>query len=121
ERLYAKAEDGETIPITVLSKKDAQGPLPLLLTGYGAYGFSLDPNFSLPATVLVDAGFRYAIAHVRGGSEKGWRWYQDGCRMKKRNSMTDFIACARHLQEIGYAAKGRIVAHGVSAGGLLVC
>ncbi|NYT22924.1 S9 family peptidase [Alcaligenaceae bacterium] len=123
ERLRALAADGESIPITVLSPADARAdePLPLLLTGYGAYGIAREPLFSLPATVLVDAGFRYAIAHVRGGSEKGRRWYQDGCREKKRNSMTDFIACARHLLDIGHAAPGRIVAHGVSAGGLLVC
>ncbi|ENO88136.1 protease II [Thauera linaloolentis 47Lol = DSM 12138] len=123
ERLHARADDGETIPITVLSRRDASvdTPLPLLLTGYGAYGISSEPRFSLPATVLVDAGFRYAIAHVRGGAEKGRRWYRDGCRMNKRNSMTDFIACARHLREIGYAAPGGIVAQGVSAGGLLVC
>lgn len=123
ERLYARASDGETVPITVLSRRDAgpDAPQPLLLTGYGAYGIASEPVFSLPATVLVDAGFRYAIAHVRGGSEKGWRWYQDGCREKKRNSMTDFIACARHLLDIGYAAPGGIVAQGISAGGLLVC
>lgn len=123
ERLHARASDGETIPITVLSPASARGdtPLPLLLTGYGAYGISCEPCFSLPATVLVDSGFRYAIAHVRGGSEKGRRWYQGGCREHKRNSMTDFIACARHLQDIAYAAPGKIVAHGVSAGGLLVC
>ncbi|NYT85882.1 S9 family peptidase [Pollutimonas harenae] len=123
ERLYARASDGASIPITILSPADApeDKPLPLLLTGYGAYGISYEPRFSLPATVLVANGFRYAIAHVRGGSEKGWRWYQDGCREKKRNSMTDFIACAQHLQNIGYTAPGKIVAHGVSAGGLLVC
>ncbi|AEC19821.1 protease II [Pusillimonas sp. T7-7] len=123
ERLHARASDGASIPITVLSPADAgpDTPLPLLLTGYGAYGISYEPGFSLPATVLVDSGFRYAIAHVRGGTEKGRHWYQDGCREKKRNSMTDFIACARHLQNIGYAAPGKIVAHGVSAGGLLVC
>lgn len=123
ERLSARTPDGETVPITVLSRKDrcADTPQPVLLTGYGAYGIASEPVFSLPATVLVDAGFRYAIAHVRGGSEKGTRWYQDGCRENKRNSMSDFIACARHLLEIGYAAPGRIVARGVSAGGLLVC
>src|SRR5690606_21389687 len=121
ERLEARAPDGETVPLTVLSRRDAHGPRPLLLTGYGAYGIAREPDFSWPAAVLVDAGFRYAIAHVRGGSEKGARWYQGGCRERKRHSMTDFIACARHLVEIGHAAPGRIVAHGVSAGGLLVC
>ncbi len=123
ERIEASAPDGESIPITLLSRRDmdADAPAPLLLTGYGAYGVSCDPLFSLPATVLVDAGFRYAIAHVRGGSEKGRRWFLEGRRMKKRNSMTDFIACARRLVETGHAAPGRIVAHGLSAGGLLVC
>lgn len=123
ERIEALAPDGESIPITLLSRRDMGGgtPAPLLLTGYGAYGISTDPLFSLPATVLVDAGFRYAIAHVRGGSEKGRRWFLEGRRMKKRNSMTDFIACARHLVQTGHAAPGRIVAHGLSAGGLLVC
>ncbi len=123
ERLEALAPDGETIPITVLSRRtmSTDNTTPLLLTGYGAYGISSDPLFSLAATVLVDAGFRYAIAHVRGGSEKGRGWFHDGRRMKKRNSMTDFIACAQHLQDAGYAAKSGIVAHGLSAGGLLVC
>lgn len=123
ERIHARAPDGETIPITVLSRKEVPAgvPQPLLLTGYGAYGVASEALFSLPATVLVDAGFRYAIAHVRGGSEKGERWYQEGCRDKKRNSMTDFIACGHHLVDIGYAAPGKIVAYGVSAGGLLVC
>jgi len=93
---------------------------PLLLTGYGAYGIASDPVFSLPATVLVDSGFRYAIAHVRGGSEKGRRWFLEGRRFKKRNSMTDFIACAHHLRTIGRAAPGKIVSDGLSAGGLLV-
>ena len=122
ERLEARAPDGETVPITLLSRRDmGDTPGPLLLTGYGAYGISSDPLFSLPATVLVDAGFRYAIAHVRGGSERGRRWFLDGRRMKKRNSMTDFIACATHLLESGRAAPGQIVAHGLSAGGLMAC
>lgn len=79
----------------------------MLLTGYGAYGIASEALFSLPATVLVDAGFRYAIAHVRGGSEKGRRWFLEGRRMRKRNSMTDFIACAQHLLDTGRAAPGR--------------
>lgn len=122
ERLYACAPDGEQIPITVLSNRTmtADTRAPLLLTGYGAYGISSEPVFSLPATVLVDAGFRYAIAHVRGGSEKGRQWFLDGRAMKKKNSMTDFIACANHLIETGYTDSAQIVAHGLSAGGLLV-
>jgi oligopeptidase B len=122
ERMEARAADGELVPLTILSRRDtpAGKPLPLLLTGYGAYGISSEPVFSLPATVLVDAGFRYAIAHVRGGSEKGKRWFLEGRRMKKRNSMTDFIACARHLCDIRYTQPQQIVAWGLSAGGLLV-
>lgn len=122
DRMEARASDGAMVPVTVLSRRDVpvDEARPLLLTGYGAYGFSSDPLFSLPATVLVDAGWRHAIAHVRGGSEKGRRWFLDGRRFHKRNSMTDFIACARHLCDIGYAQPGRIVAQGLSAGGLLV-
>jgi oligopeptidase B len=122
ERMQARAPDGEMVPLTVLSRRDDPPgkPLPLLLTGYGAYGIASEPEFSLPATVLVDAGFRYAIAHVRGGSEKGKRWFEQGRRLTKRNSMTDFIACAHHLSGQGYARRSQIVAWGLSAGGLLV-
>ncbi len=123
ERLEAPAPDGASVPITLLSRRDQPPgePLPLLLNGYGAYGYCREPDFSVPVIALVDAGFRYAIAHVRGGAEKGQSWFLDGRRMKKRNSMTDFIACARHLIDTGHAEPGRIVAHGISAGGLLVC
>ena len=125
ERMHAVAQDGELVPITVLSRRDLAGdqpqPLPLLLTGYGAYGISYEPEFSLPALAWTDAGYRYAIAHVRGGSEKGYDWYQGGCREDKRNSMSDFLACAQHLQRIGYSSPEQTVSHGVSAGGLLVC
>ena len=120
ERLHATAPDGQQVPITLLSRADTVGPAPLLLTGYGAYGIASEATFSLPATVLVDLGFRYAIAHVRGGSDKGMGWYRDGRAMHKRNSMTDFIACAEHLVQAGVAAPGQVVAHGISAGGLLV-
>ena len=122
ERLMAPAPDGETVPITLLSRRDAptDGTVPLLLYGYGAYGISSEPEFSLPATVLVDRGWRYAIAHVRGGSEKGRRWFLDGRKFAKRNSFTDFIACAEHLCRQGYTAPKRVAAYGLSAGGLLV-
>ena len=122
ERLAARAPDGELVPLTVLSRRGAprDGSAPLLLYGYGAYGVSSDPEFSIPAIVLVDQGWRYAIAHVRGGSEKGRRWFLEGRKFNKRNSFTDFIACAEHLGSNGYAARGRIVAYGLSAGGLLV-
>ena len=89
------------------------------LFGTTAEKLPVRPADQIP--LLVDAGFRYAIAHVRGGSEKGRRWFLDGRRMKKRNSMTDFIACATHLLESGRAAPGQIVAHGLSAGGLMAC
>ena len=120
QRLYATAPDGQQVPITLLSRADASGPAPLLLTGYGAYGIASEATFSLAATVLVDSGFRYAIAHVRGGSDKGMGWYRDGRALHTRNSMTDFIACAEQLLQTGVAAPGQVVAHGLSAGGLLV-
>lgn len=122
ERLFAPAPDGEQVPITLLSPRGVckDKSQPLLLYGYGAYGTSSDPEFSIPATILVDRGWRYAIAHVRGGSEKGRRWFLDGRKFSKRNSFTDFVACAEHLCGQGYAVRGKVVSYGLSAGGLLV-
>lgn len=122
ERLMAPAPDGEMVPITLLSRRGMarDGAAPLLQYGYGAYGVNSDPLFSIPVLALVDQGWRYAIAHVRGGSEKGRRWFIGGRKFTKRNSFTDFVACADYLCNSGYAAKGRIVAYGLSAGGLLV-
>jgi len=122
ERLLAPAPDGEMVPITLLSRRGApkDGKAPLLQYGYGSYGVPSDPEFSIPALALVDRGWRYAIAHVRGGSEKGRRWFLGGRKFTKRNSFTDFIACAEHLAAEGYTAKGKVVAYGLSAGGLLV-
>ncbi|HEV2598070.1 S9 family peptidase [Sphingopyxis sp.] len=122
ERLFAPAPDGEMVPITLLSRRDApkDGKAPLLQYGYGSYGVPSDPEFSIPALALVDRGWRYAIAHVRGGSEKGRRWFLGGRKFTKRNSFTDFIACAEHLAAERYAARGKVVAYGLSAGGLLV-
>ena len=121
-RLTAPAPDGEQVPITVLMRKGTplDGSAPLLLYGYGAYGVSIDPDFSIPALALVDRGWIYAIAHVRGGSEKGRRWFLDGRRFAKRNSFVDFIAAAEQLSAQRYTHRGRIVAYGRSAGGLLV-
>jgi len=121
-RLYATASDGEQVPITVLMRADAQldGSAPLLLYGYGAYGLPTEPGFSIRLLSLVDRGWIYAIAHVRGGSEKGWGWFQAGRGAQKTNTFTDFIACAEHLIGQGYGAKGRIVAYGGSAGGMLM-
>lgn len=122
ERLFATAGDGETVPITLLSHRNHKrdGSVPLLLYGYGAYGVSSDPTFSIPATVLVDRGWNYAIAHVRGGSEKGREWFLDGRKFNKRNSFTDFIACAEDLNNWDISSRSNIVAYGLSAGGLLV-
>ena len=121
-RLFAKAADGAEVPITVLMKADT--PLdrsaPLLLYGYGAYGIPMEPNFSIRNLSLVDRGWIWATAHVRGGSEKGWGWFLDGRGAKKPNTFTDFIACAEHLTAQGYGQDGRIVAYGGSAGGMLM-
>ncbi|MEH6789329.1 S9 family peptidase [Parasphingorhabdus sp.] len=122
ERMFATAPDGELVPITLLSRRDTprDGSAPLLLYGYGAYGISSEPLFSVPATILADRGWNYAIAHVRGGSEKGQGWFLDGRKFHKRNSFTDFIACAEHIVSKKITATGNIVAYGLSAGGLLV-
>jgi len=92
----------------------------MLLYGYGAYGLPTEPGFSIRALSLVDRGWIYAIAHVRGGSEKGWGWFQDGRGKHKPNTFTDFIASAEHLVAAGYGAPGHIVAYGGSAGGMLM-
>ncbi|KQU34091.1 peptidase S9 [Methylobacterium sp. Leaf94] len=121
-RLFATAADGETVPISLLHRRDCplDGTAPLLLYGYGSYGTLMPAAFRTNLLSLVDRGFVYAIAHVRGGTEKGWRWYLDGKRDKKPNTFLDFVACARALIEADYTAQGRIVAHGGSAGGMLM-
>jgi oligopeptidase B len=121
-RLHATAPDGAQVPITVLMKRGTpfDGSAPLLLYGYGAYGISMDADFSIRRLSLVDRGWIWAIAHVRGGSENGWGWFLDGRKDKKKNTFTDFIACADHLISLGYARPGNIVAYGGSAGGMLM-
>ena len=121
-RLYATAPDGVEVPITILMKAGAplDGSAPMLLYGYGSYGISMEPGFSIRQLSLVDRGFVFATAHVRGGSEKGWGWFLDGRGRKKTNTFTDFIACAEALIEKGYSKAGRIVAMGGSAGGMLM-
>lgn len=121
-RLFATAQDGAEVPITVLMRKGTElnGQNPMLLYGYGSYGISMEASFSTTALSLVDRGVIYAVAHIRGGTEKGWNWFLDGRGKKKTNSFTDFISCARHLIAENYTAAGRIVAHGGSAGGLLM-
>ncbi|MEX0757975.1 MAG: prolyl oligopeptidase family serine peptidase, partial [Tistlia sp.] len=122
ERLHAPAGDGEQIPVTLVHRHDTplDGSAPLLLYGYGAYGIAIPANFVPNRFSLLDRGFVFAIAHVRGGMDKGWRWYRDGKLEKKANSFDDFVAVARHLIERGVARPGEIAIHGGSAGGLLV-
>ena len=122
-RLFATAPDGESVPITLLHRADFRPgaeSAPLLLYGYGAYGHSLSADFDEDALSLVDRGFVYALAHVRGGADKGWRWYENGKLENKPNTFADFLACARHLIAEGYTREGAIVAQGASAGGLLM-
>ena len=122
QRLMALAEDGESVPISLFYHRDTPlgADTPLLLYGYGAYGISELPGFSPHRLSLVDRGFVYAIAHVRGGRERGYRWYRQGRGADKQHTFSDFIACAEHLIAKGYTGKGRIAVHGGSAGGMLV-
>jgi oligopeptidase B len=121
-RIFAAAADGERVPVTLLYRKDTKidGTAPALLYGYGAYGISLPAAFSVSNLSLVDRGFVYATAHVRGGMDKGYGWYKAGRRENKTNSFSDFIAAAEKLIQDKYAAPGRIVAEGGSAGGMLM-
>ena len=121
-REWATAADGTQIPISLICRKGTarDGRSPLLLYGYGSYEISNDPGFSIPRLSLLDRGFVYAIAHVRGGGEMGRRWYDDGKVFRKRNTFTDFVACAEHLVKQGWTATDRMVARGGSAGGLLM-
>jgi oligopeptidase B len=122
ERLHAPAPDGALVPISLVYRKDTprDGSAPLLLEAYGANGFSSDPNFNARRLSLLDRGFIYAIAHVRGGSELGRAWYEQGRLMHKKNTFTDFIACAEHLIRQGYTISERLTATGDSGGGLLM-
>jgi len=122
KRLFAPAPDGETVPISLLYRKGTpiDGSAPLLLYGYGSYGISIPASFSITRLSLVDRGFIYAIAHIRGGKEKGYRWYKQGKHKTKLNTFTDFIAAGEYLAASGYTRRGRIIANGGSAGGMLV-
>ncbi len=122
ERLNAPAADGQLVPVTVLRHKDTpvNGSAPLLLYGYGSYGIPMSASFSTNRLSLVNRGWIYAIAHIRGGSDKGWGWFLGARRMTKKNTFTDFIAAAEHLISSGHGKAGHIVAHGGSAGGLLM-
>ena len=120
--LFVEAPDGAKVPISLLHRRDCprDGSAPLLAYGYGAYGHSIDAGFSANRFSLVDRGFVYAIVHVRGGKEMGWRWYREGKLAAKPNTFSDFIAGVRGLIAQGYTSAGRVVAHGGSAGGLLM-
>jgi oligopeptidase B len=125
-RVWATADDGERVPISLVHRRGARGaeghehPIPFLLYGYGAYELATDPVFSVAWLSLLDRGAGVAIAHVRGGGELGRRWYDEGKLLSKRTTFADFAACARHLIETGWTTPDRLVGEGGSAGGLLI-
>ncbi len=122
ERVWVTAEDGARVPVSLVYRKGfaRNGSAPLLQYGYGSYGLSTDPNFRSSIVSLLDRGFVFAIAHVRGGEEMGRAWYENGKKLKKKNTFTDFIAVTEALVAEGYAAKDKVFIEGGSAGGLLV-
>ncbi len=122
ERRWATASDGTAVPISIVHRRDrpADRPGPAMLYGYGSYEASMDPWFSSARLSLLDRGFMFAVAHVRGGGEMGRRWYLDGKELAKANTFDDFVACARHLVEVGLTSPERLGIRGGSAGGLLV-
>ncbi len=122
ERIWAKAGDGVKVPVSLVYKKKMKkvGPQPLFLYAYGSYGYSAEPRFSSNRLSLLDRGFVYAIGHIRGGGEMGRWWYEDGKLLKKKNTFTDFIACAEHLVKKEYTAPDQLAVMGGSAGGLLM-
>ncbi|HOF63757.1 MAG TPA: S9 family peptidase, partial [Dermatophilaceae bacterium] len=121
-RLWAVASDGARVPISIVyhERVTPDGTAPLLLTGYGAYGIATDPYFSVARLSLLDRGVVVAIAHVRGGTELGWDWYESGRRAAKPATFADFVACADHVVESGWSAPDQVAAEGGSAGGLLI-
>jgi oligopeptidase B len=122
EYRWATARDGEQVPVVIVHRRDAprDGSAPLLQDAYGSYGLSSDPSFASPLVSLLDRGFVYAIAQVRGGQELGRRWYDDGRLLRKRSTFDDFVDVTRFLVREGYADPRRVFARGGSAGGLLV-
>jgi oligopeptidase B len=117
-REWATAPDGTRVPISIAVKKGTEQPAPTVLYGYGSYEISVDPSFSVARLSLLDRGFVFAIAHIRGGGEMGRRWYEDGKFQQKKNTFTDFVACAQHLKAGGWSSG--VIARGGSAGGLLM-
>ncbi|WP_256959639.1 S9 family peptidase [Sphingobacterium sp. JB170] len=122
ERQFASAIDGSKIPISIVYKREFEknSQAPLLLYAYGSYGSSMDPSFSSSRLSLLDRGFVYAIAHIRGGEEMGRQWYDDGKMLKKKNTFTDFIDCGKYLVDENYTSAEHLYAQGGSAGGLLI-
>ncbi|MFZ1677203.1 MAG: S9 family peptidase [Saprospiraceae bacterium] len=122
ERIMVRVRDGAEVPVSLVYHKDTpiDGTSPCLLYGYGSYGISMDPNFSLTRLSLLNRGFVFAIAHIRGGEEMGRQWYEDGKLLKKKNTFTDFIDCGKYLTTNKYADPEKLYAMGGSAGGLLM-
>ena len=122
EYLHVPARDGVMVPVSLVYRKgfEPDGASPLLLYGYGSYGYSMDAGFNSSRLSLLDRGFVYAIAHARGGQEMGRQWYEDGKLLNKKNTFTDFIDCGRYLVENNYTSKNRLFASGASAGGLII-
>jgi oligopeptidase B len=122
ERIFATAKDGVKVPISLVYKKgfERNGSAPCLLYAYGSYGHSMDAGFSSSRLSMLNRGFVFAIAHIRGGSDMGRNWYEDGKLLKKKNTFTDFIACGEFLVEEKYSSNDRLFAMGGSAGGLLM-
>lgn len=122
ERRWVEASDGAQVPMSLVHRRDIalDGTNPCLLYGYGAYEYSIDPRFSSTRLCLLERGFVFAIAHVRGGGELGRGWYEDGKLLRKTNTFTDFVACGEHLVAAGYTSPTRLVIRGGSAGGLLM-
>jgi oligopeptidase B len=123
ERLWAPSRDGKRIPVTLAWRRDKvrpDGSAPLLVHGYGAYGYSLDPGFSTARVSLLDRGFVYALAHVRGGADLGEAWFEDGRKLNKKNSFSDFVDATDALRAAGWGAQDKVFASGGSAGGLLM-
>ena len=121
-RTWATASDGTRVPVSLVlpAGSPRDGSTPFLLYGYGSYEDSMDPYFTISRLSLLDRGVGFAIAHVRGGGEMGRRWYDEGKLLAKRNTFTDFVACADHLVAEGWTSHDRLVAEGASAGGLLM-
>jgi oligopeptidase B len=122
QRLWATAQDGVKVPMSLVMRKDTKpsSNTPLLLYGYGSYGYSLDPTFSSIRLSLLDRGFIYVIAHVRGGEDLGRLWYENGKLLKKKNTFFDFIDCGKYLIDENYTSSAHLYANGGSAGGLLM-